>query len=94
MAFQRNTSSQTNAQNTDNGGWEKAQGFINIYLPTSEEGKNRKLGAIPLRATKNIEKQLLDWLKDNPENLQKLANKLLLDFQLAEAGEKVQLALD
>jgi DNA gyrase/topoisomerase IV subunit B len=92
MAFNRNTSAQNN-QAQDNDNW-KAQGFINLYLPSKEEGKQRKIGAIPLRVSKAGEKQLLEWLQADPANAKKLAEKLIVDFQEAQASEKAVFALD
>jgi DNA gyrase/topoisomerase IV subunit B len=92
MGFKTNNGSNNNQQdNNDN--W-KAQGFINLYLPSKEEGKQRKIGAIPLRISKASEKQLLEWLKADPANAKKLAEKLIVDFQEAVASETAVFALD
>ena len=62
------------------GNWEKAQGFINIYLPR-KDGTQMKVGALALRASKNEEKQIFDYLVSSEENIQKLANKLVFEFR-------------
>lgn len=69
-----------------NSQWEKASGFINIYLP-SKDGKRRKLGAIPLRSGKPAEKTLLEWLEADEGNISKLASKLIVEYQAAAFNE-------
>ena len=89
MAFQ---SSAAVATSTSNDSW-KAQGFINLYLP-SKDGKKRKLGAIALKESKTNEKALLDWLNENPEHVAKLASKLIVEYQSAVVQEAHAFALD
>lgn len=96
MAFDRNRSNgnTNNAQAQGNDDNWKAQGFINLYLPGSE-GKDRKIGAIPLKVSKAAEKQLLDYLNADPANVDKLAAKIKLTFQSAEVpSDKAIFALD
>lgn len=64
----------------------KAQGFINIYLPTKGGGE-RKLGTIALHEKKPAEKQLIDWLKADEKNIQTLVGKLMFNFNTAEPKE-------
>lgn len=59
----------------------KAQGFLNLYLPDAKTGKDRKLGAIPLRESKASEKNLLAWLNENPERVGIILSKLKMTFQ-------------
>ena len=92
MAFAKRTQGNANVSNQQADDW-KAQGFINLYLPGTE-GANRKLGAIPLKVSKAAEKQLLDWLKADPTNIDKLVSKLKLTFQEAEPEGKPVFALD
>lgn len=92
MAFRTNTAAaQTNDTNQES--W-KASGFINLYLPSTEGGKRKKLGAIPLRANKPSEAALLEWLKKDPANAAKLLSKLDIDFQSVEASAAIGFALD
>lgn len=93
MAFNRNASNaNNNAQQSDNDSW-KADGFINLYLPGAD-GKDRKIDAIPLKASKAVQKQLLEWLEKDPENINKLASKLKLTYQSAKASDSAVLVLD
>ena len=92
MAFRTNTAAaQTNDANPDS--W-KAAGFVNLYLPSTDGGKRKKLGAIPLRANKPSEAALLEWLKKDANNVEKLLSKLELDFQSVEASAAIGFALD
>lgn len=92
MAFRTNTAAaQTNDTNQDS--W-KASGFINLYLPSTDGGKRKKLGAIPLRSSKPSEAALLEWLKKDPANAAKLLSKLDIDFQSVEASAAIGFALD
>ena len=92
MAFRTNTAAaQTNDNNQES--W-KAAGFVNLYLPSTDGGKRKKLGAIPLRANKPAEAALLEWLKKNPDNAAKLLSKMEIDFQSVEASAAIGFALD
>jgi len=85
MAFQSSAArTQQAPASTDN--W-KAQGFLNLYLPSKEVGKRRKLGAVPLRADKPAEKALLDFLNEDPSRVGALMAKLVMEYQSAEASE-------
>lgn len=70
---------QNNGNNSNNGGFKKADAFINLFLPT-EKGRT-KTGAIALHEDKPNDKQLLDWLRENPEEH---ANKLFPGLVQAE----------
>lgn len=83
MAFNTNTAP---AATPANESW-KAQGFINLYLP-SKDGKRRKLGAIALKESKSTEKQLLAWLNEDPENVKTLASKLIVEYQSATTADE------
>ena len=85
MAFQLNASA-PNTSASNNSNWEKASGFINLYLP-SKDGKRRKLGAIPLKLSKVNEKALIEWLESDEENVGKLASKLIVEYQSAAVSE-------
>lgn len=82
MAFNTNpAAAAANTSGATNDNW-KAQGFINLYLP-SKDGKRRKLGAIPLRDSKNNEKSLREWLEADPANMAKVMAKLIMEYQSA-----------
>jgi len=86
MSFNRNTNT---ARNDDNApAFDKAKGWLNLYLPSKEEGKMRKLGAIPLREGKPAEKNLLEWLNEDPARVQVLLSKLTIQYQSGEASDK------
>lgn len=76
MAFQTSSSNQQSNEN-----W-KADGFLNMYLP-SKDGVKRKLGAIPLRNTKVSEKDLLTWLNADPSRVSVILSKLIIEYQSA-----------
>ena len=89
MAFNVNSNAAAPSANSTNANtqqWEKAAGFINLYLP-SKDGKRRKLGAIPLKLSKTNEKALVEWLESDEENVGKLATKLIVEYQSAQASE-------
>ena len=92
MAFNRNNTNANAQQQGNDDSW-KADGFINIYLPGAD-GKDRKIDAIPLKASKAVQKQLLEWLEKDPANIEKLASKLVLTYQSAKASDSALLALD
>ena len=94
MAFRTNTAAGAAMSNTLNQESWKAEGFINLYLPSTDGGKRKKLGAIPLRANKPSEAALLAWLQKDPANVEKLLSKLELDFQSVEASAAIGFALD
>ena len=72
--------------------WEKAKGFLNIYLP-SKDGKRRKVGSIALRESKLLENQILSFLEADEANLPKLSSKLVIEYQSAAANEGSKLDL-
>lgn len=66
---------------------ERASGFINFYLP-SKDGKDKKLGAIPLVDSNLNQKALVKWLKENPEaNTATVLKKLKLTFNSTEVKD-------
>lgn len=89
MAFNQNAQ-RNNSRDNSNGGGEqqswKAQGFINIYLP-SKDGKRRKLAGIPLKDDKVNEKTLRAWLEESPENVDTLLAKMIVEYQPAAQAE-------
>jgi hypothetical protein len=81
MAF-NNTA--RNTQQADDS-W-KAQGFINLYVPTPDGGR-RKVGAIALKESKPFEAALLERLSTE-EGVQAFADVLQIDYQPATSDAK------
>jgi len=81
MAF---TTSKNVAQ-SDN--W-KASGFLNLYLPSKDGTKRRKLGAIPLKDSKQNELTLREWVEVDPiGRCAIILAKLELEYQSAVPNE-------
>lgn len=87
MAFNRGNTARNSNNNAQgqNESW-KAQGFLNLYLPTANGGR-RKLGAIPLKEAKSNERQMLEWLKEDPTRVETILSKLEIEFRTAESDE-------
>lgn len=68
-----------------NDSW-KAQGFLNFYLP-SKDGKKVKLGAIPLKDSVAKQKDLIEWLNEDPARAQVILAKLVIEYQSAVPAE-------
>ena len=84
MAFNTNTAS---AAATVNDSW-KAQGFLNLYLPSKDtKGGRRKLGAIPLKDSKPAEKALMEWLNEDPSRVSVILDKLVIEYQSAAGAD-------
>lgn len=96
MAFQPATDNApatgTSAAPRRMGDYEKALGFLNFYMPT-KGGSRRKLGSIPLNASKAVEKQVFDALMADPAKLEAVVAKLIVEFnpQIDEASADSQL---
>lgn len=71
----------------------KSQGFINFYLPKKDGGK-RKLGSIGLKASKPAEKELLDWLNEDPSRIGQLFAHCEVEYKSAEGDENSGFSLD
>ena len=93
MAFNRSNAAAVSAPAIAvPGNWERAKGFLNIYLP-SKDGKRRKVGAIALRESKLVENQILGFLEADEGNLEKLVGKLIFEYQSTAANEGTKLDL-
>jgi hypothetical protein len=68
-------------QNPRNENW-KADAFLNVYLPTTD-GRG-KIGAIPLRVSREREAQMIEWLRKDPANLEKLAGNGLAIYEFVD----------
>ena len=76
-----------------NNNW-KADAFINFSVPR-KDGTAKKLGAIALKCDRDEETAtLVAWLAEDPERLQKLMDKLLVDFRLARQDHQGGLDLE
>ena len=73
------------ANTTADTSW-KADGFLNLYLPTKGGGR-RKLGTIALKKSRTSEAELLAWLEEDPSRVAKVLDSLIIDFQTAEPKE-------
>lgn len=97
MAFNSNASitSNTASSSNNNDSW-KAQGFLNFYLP-SKQGGRKKLGAIPLKASRHNEKQLLAALNESPERMEQvlklIINALEIEYQSATPADDAGFAI-
>lgn len=86
MAFEiKDVPAQNNNNSAAADSW-KAQGFLNLYLP-SKNGGRRKLGAIPLKESRTTERDLLKWLNEDPSRVSKILAKLVIEYQSAEVDE-------
>lgn len=83
MGFSTSSSAAQNNTNTD---W-KAQAFINLYLPDSETGKPRKLGAIALKVSNPAEKGLMEWLQADPTRVKNILAALTADFHAVDPAK-------
>lgn len=91
MAFNSNAASPVQAAPT-NENW-KAQGFLNFYLPAKNGGR-KKLGAIPLKESRNNEKTLLAWLNEDPSRVAKILSSLEIEYQSALPADTSGFALE
>ena len=68
-------------------GFEKAEAFVNIYLPSKTNASGRtKIGALPLRSSKPYEAAIIERLSSDPEAIQKMLGALILDFQMVNTA--------
>lgn len=78
------------SQNQDN--FQKADGFINIYLPT-KGGKKRKLGSIALRKNTAANAKLVAWLEEDPTRITQLLASAEVSYNSAEGDESSEFEL-
>lgn len=90
MTFQSNAVAAAQSQ-PQNENW-KAQGFLNFYLPAKNGGR-KKLGAIPLKVSKANEKQLIDWLNEDPSRVAQILSSLEIEYQSALPADAAGFAL-
>ena len=89
MAIFNDRDSNTNG---NNGGYRKADAFLNIALDRGE-GKGPKIAGVPLYSDRVVDRQLIDALKDHPERAQALASRLLITFNMADGSTSTPLDL-
>ena len=96
MAFQTpdNNAARTTNNVAKNDEW-KADAFINFSIPTRSGGR-RKLGAIGLKLSKPMQKEILDFLADHgEEGLSQLKERMIMDFQRSDGdnGDALHLGI-
>lgn len=75
-----NARAQSNAQEQANDSW-KAQAFLNLWVRKAD-GTRAKIGAIPLRDSRNFDKALIQRLQEDGA-IESLMSAMELDFQMA-----------
>jgi len=76
---------QDNRQENGTGSSWKADAYLNAYLPTAEG--RAKIAGTPLRNSREREKQLIEWLRKDPENnCKKLAGDGMVIYEFVEIG--------
>lgn len=76
-----------------NNNW-KADAFINFSVPR-KDGTAKKLGALALKCGKDEETAtLVAWLSEDPNRVQKLMEKMVIDFRMANTEHKGGLDLE
>lgn len=69
------------------GGFEKAGGFVNLYLPADTPSGKVKIGFLALKQSVATERDLLKEFQADPEGFAKvLVANLLVDFRAADDG--------
>ena len=92
MAFKLNSHNAA-ASNNQNTSW-KADAFINFSVPR-KDGTAKKLGAIGLKCDKDEETAtLVAWLSEDPNRIQKLMEKMIIDFRMAKQNHEGGLDLE
>lgn len=91
MAFQTNNAVQNNNVQPISGN--KTDAYVNVYFPLKDGGQI-KLGAFALSASKELQKQLLDYITDyGDEALAAIKQRLILDFKRTDGLNGKQLDL-
>ena len=81
------------AATQSNNSW-KADAFINFSVPR-KDGTAKKLGALSLKCDRDEETAtLVAWLTEDPARVQKLMEKMIIDFRLAKTDHKGGLDLE
>lgn len=80
--FDRQNGNNSNSQG--NSEW-KASAFVNVYLPR-KDGTRMKLGFIALKGDHVEQKRVLDTLRADPEAIERLKSKIVLEFKDLEGA--------
>lgn len=92
MAFKLNFRDAA-ASNNQNTNW-KADAFINFSVPR-KDGTAKKIGALSLKCDRDEETAtLVAWLAEDPDRVQVLMEKMIIDFRLAKIEHKGGLDLE
>jgi hypothetical protein len=86
MAFDLDNGS-SNGNNTGTNTRGKADGFINIYLPTKGGGR-KKVGFLSLTDTNVDQKDLREWLEKDTGNIGIFASKVIIEYNSAEKKDE------
>ena len=93
MAFNYQSSAPAaQRSNNDQAEW-KADGFINFSLPDAD-GNYEKLGMFTLKVDNETQKQVFDWLMEDPSRVTKLIQNCRIDFRPAKKKNSVKFNLN
>lgn len=76
-----------NSNNTTEKSFEKATGFINIYI-SMKNGNKKKLGAIPLKESDTLQNRILELMKSPTGDLNEVVKKMEFDFHLVQEAKE------
>lgn len=71
---------------------EKSDAFGNVYF-TSANGTRFKLGFVALKKSRTIDRQIIEFLRKDPGNADKLKSRISVDWNLVR-DEEVDLGLE
>ena len=86
MVFRISSASRNASAAKSDTSW-KADGFINVFVPTANSQGRSKVGFIPLYKSKDHERKLLEWLDADPSRIANLTNKLSVNYVEADPIE-------
>ena len=86
MVFRISSASRNASAAKSDTSW-KADGFINVFVPTANSQGRSKVGFIPLYKSKDHERKLLEWLDADPSRIAKLTNNLTVNYVEADPIE-------
>lgn len=85
MAFDLDNGSTSNNTGANTKG--KADGYINIYLPTKGGGK-KKVGFLSLTDTNADQADLRKWLEADANNMAIFNSKIIIEYNSAEKKDE------
>ena len=86
------TQNSSDSNSNTNTSW-KAQGFINVTIPTSDGLSMIKLGSIAIKGNTDRDKALLRYLAEDQGNINKLAGLMQFSYQPAGNGDSAAFML-